>query len=471
MITLRPYQSDLLQATRDAMRRHRSVLMHLPTGGGKTALAATMLGNARAKGLRGWFIAHRDFLLTQTAATFDKVGIPFGFIAAGRPRHDLEAIQICAVATLGRRLARLTPPHLIIWDEAHHCAARTYDTIYNWAPNARHVGLTATPCRLDGKGLRKYFGEIVPGPTTGELIEQGWLAPYKAFAPSSPDLRGVHTRAGDYARDELATLMNSSEIVGDMVGHYQRLANGMRAVYYAVSIKHSEHIAAMFNAAGIPARHLDAESPTDERIAAAKAFAAGDLRVLTNVDLFGEGYDLSAQAGADVSVEAVGLARPTQSLALHLQQMGRSLRLAPGKEHAIILDHAGNLERHGFPDDDREWTLEGAPKKPAGKGVAARMCKSCFAMLRLSQKVCPHCGAVAEAQAREVDEIDGELEEVKPRPRVIDLDRARAGSYEALLRIERERGYKPGWARHVWDAKQRREQFRAEQQARAYGVI
>jgi superfamily II DNA or RNA helicase len=246
VIQLRPYQSDIIERTRDALRRVRSVLIHSPTGSGKTALAAFMLGSARQRGRRSWFIAHRDFLLEQTAATFDKVGIPYSFVAAGRWHDPSELVQICSIGTLQRRLGRLALPDVIVWDECHHIASASYTRVYEWATGARHVGLTATPARLDGKGLRKYFNEIVPGPSVSTLIRDGFLSPYRAFAPTAPSMAGVHTIAGDYNRGELADVMDTDQIVGDLVRHYRERANGMRAVYYCVSIRHSEQVASMF---------------------------------------------------------------------------------------------------------------------------------------------------------------------------------------------------------------------------------
>lgn len=456
MLTLRPYQSKLIDDTRSALRRVRSVLIQLGTGAGKTVLAAFMLGTARSRGRRSWFIAHRDFLLEQTALTFDKIGIPYGFIAAGRLQDASEAVQICSVGTLTRRLARYTPPDVIVWDECHHIAAGSYRRIYDWASSARHIGLSATPARLDGKGLSTYFDEIVSGPSVSELIRDGFLSPYRAFAPSAPSMTGVHTIAGDYNRGELDDVMDTDQIVGDLVRHYRQLAPGKRAIYYAVSVNHSQHIAATFNASGIPAMHLDGDSSTAERIAAARAFAAGDVRVISNVDLFGEGYDLSAQAGMDVAVEAIGLARPTQSLVLHLQQMGRGLRVAPGKDHAIILDHAGNCARHGLPDDEREWSLNGIERKKAkSEASAVKQCPKCFGVHAPGRPKCPYCGHVYEIEGREVDEIAGELSEIDAiAVRMVKKDEIRkARTRESLEAIARARGYKPGWVEYVMAAR------------------
>ncbi len=463
MISLRPYQSQIITDTRAALRTHPSVMIQLPTGGGKTCIAASMLGAARARGYRAWFLAHRDFLLEQTSRTFDQVGIAHAFIAAGRHADQFEPIQIVSVQTLGRRLKRYTPPDLIVWDEAHHVAAKTYKTIREWAANARHIGLSATPTRLDGKGLTAYFDHMVLGPTVNSLINGGFLSRYKAFAPYTPNLGGVKTQAGDYAAGQLADVMDTSEIIGDLVLHYKERANGKRAIYFAVSIRHSEHIASSFSAAGIPALHLDGTSPTADRIAAAKAFAAGDIKVISNVEIFGEGFDLSAQANTEATVEVVGLARPTQSLALHLQQVGRALR--PKSEPAVILDHAGNLLRHGLPDQDRTWTLTGIERgKRAGESAPSpRQCMTCFAVCRSTARVCTECGTPFAVQAREVTEVAGELQEMqaiaadvarKDEARRQRQDIGQAKTRSDLEAIARARGYKPGWVDYILRARE-----------------
>ncbi len=460
VIELRPYQSAVIDELRTALSRHRSALCVAPTGSGKTVLAAYMLGTARQRGKSAWFIAHRDFLLDQTAATFDSVGIPYGFIAAGRPYNPAHQVQIVSIGTASRRLDRLTPPNIIVWDEAHHIAAAGYRKIYQWAQWSRHVGLSATPARLDGKGLDEFFDEIVSGPSVAQLMADGYLSQYRAFAPSAPNLNGVHTIAGDYNRGELGMVMDDGQIIGDMVRHYREKADGRRAIYFCVGVEHSRHITSILSASGIPSMHLDAGSSTDERRLCAQRLARGDLRVLTNVDLFGEGFDLSAQAETECPVEVVGLARPTKSLSLHLQQIGRSLR--PKTEPAIILDHAGNLLRHGLPDDRREWTLKGIDRRKAAsrEGPAVTQCGSCFGVYRAGLMACPYCGIGRTLQAREVEEVAGELREID-RAAMLAREkdkkaRDRQEQFEArttaeLIQLARRRGYKnPGyWALNI----------------------
>jgi DNA repair protein RadD len=470
---LRPYQEDMIAGARALLRQHQAVLIQAPTGAGKTALAAFMAGSAVSKGLRVWFICHRDFLVDQTSKTFTKVGIDHAFIAAGWTFQPHKRVQICSIDTVKNRLDRLTPPDLVIWDEGHHTAAAGWRKVRDWADKAKHVGLSATPCRLDGKGLDDLFNAMVPGPAVSWLIENKFLSDYRAYAPSTPDLSGVHTRAGDYAAGELDAAMNKAAMIGEYPRHYLTYARGMRAVYFATSVATSERIAAMFRDAGVHAQHIDGTTPTAERKAYARRFALGEIQVLTNAALFGEGYDLAAQAGIDVSIDCVGLCRPTQSLALHLQQIGRGLRLSEGKRHAVILDHAGNIMKHGLPDDDREWSLEGQKKGKKGAqdiAVPLRQCPKCFACHRPAPK-CPDCGYSYPIEVKQtIEEVEGELLEIdKEALRATrKAEEAKARTLDELIALGQARGYKNpvAWAGHRATARHAaRNQRRAMPQA------
>ncbi len=458
MLELRDYQRDLIDRTRDALRTHRAVLVQAPTGSGKTALAAYMIARAAERGKRAWFICHRDFLITQTSAALTLAGVEHGYIAADRPWTS-HAVQVCGIDTLRRRLDRLVAPDLIVWDEAHHASAATWSRVYAWAGNqCRHVGLSATPARPDGRGLDRHFSALVNGPSVGWLIARNYLSRYRAFAPSTPDLGGVTRRGGDYAADQLVGIMDTGQIAGNIVGQYKARANGKRAIYYAVSIDHSQHLVGSFRAAGISAEHLDGTCGSDDRQRTARALADGSISVICNVDLFGEGFDLAASAGRDVNIEAVGLCRPTQSLTLHLQQVGRALR--PKHEPAIICDHAGNLMRHGLPDDEREWTLTGIKRRSrdADNGPAVRMCPECYGVFSAATRICPYCGKQAPLTPREVEEIAADL--VEADAAMLKAAKRREVGYartlDDLQRVAAMRGYKPGWARHIWEARARR---------------
>ena len=446
MIEERPYQRDLIDRTRESLRRHRSVLVQSPTGSGKTVLSAKMIGGAQSHEHRSYFICHRQELIEQTAKTFTEVGIPFGYIASGYPTDPYQNTQICSINTLVSRIDNIKHPKLAIWDEAHHVAAGGWSRVHDKWSGTYHVGLTATPERLDGKGLGTWFKDIILGPSVADLIKEGYLSDYKIFAPGKPDLTDVHTRMGDYKTGELADVMDNGTITGDAIGHYLRLARGKRAAVFCVSVKHSEHVAAQFRAAGVMAVHVDGKMRRQDRRAAIEGFRKGEIEVITNVEIINEGFDLPA-------IEAGILLRPTQSLSLFLQQVGRALR--PGKEFAIILDHAGNAARHGLPDDEREWTLEDkvrSRKKGEAKEVAIRECPKCYAVHR-PHPTCPNCGFVYEIQYREVEVQEGNLVQLDKEKlrRKRYREQSTCTSKDDLVALAKARGYKNphGWAYYI----------------------
>ena len=459
MFILHDYQEDMIQRARLALRTNNSILLQSPTGSGKTVLASTMLGRASQKKLRSFFICHRSELIDQTARTFDEVGIPYGYIASGYRADPFQPVQICSIQTLARRYDKVAKPDLAVWDECHHLGAKSWATVHSFYENAKHVGLTATPERLDGKGLKEQFSNMVKGPSVAWLIKNGYLADYKMFAPSRPDLAKVHTKMGDYERSELAHAMDNSTITGDAIKHYQRLTPGKRAVVFAVSIKHSQHIAEQFKLNGIMATHIDGTTPKAERKMAIARFRSGTVKVLCNVEIVGEGFDLP-------DIEAAILLRPTQSTALYLQQIGRALRVKSDGSKAIILDHAGNHMRHGLPDDDREWTLEGHKRKGRKQEqenlVAIRQCPKCY-FVHKPLPICPGCGytyLMSEKMPEVIDEKLVEIEKARVRNHR-KYEERRCETYEDFLALGKARGYKGA---HTWArirAEQRKKRRRA----------
>lgn len=472
---LRGYQANMIEGARAALRRVKRVLIQAPTGAGKTVLASFMVGQTTGRGQAAWFICHRAELVEGTSKTFHKFGQAHGIIAAGHPMNLQQLAQVCSIQTLVNRLHTLKAPRLAIIDEAHHCGAENWAKVVKWLHDngTLVVGLSATPQRLDGQGLDAHFDEMVMGPAVSWLIEQGFLAEYRVFAPPGADMTGVRKQMGDFARGETEARVDKPKLLGDMIEHWKRHAMALRTVAFGVTVAHSQHIAEQFNAAGIPAAHLDGGTPKGERAQIIRDYADGRLRVITNVDLFGEGFDLSAIAQRDVTVDCVIQGRPTQSLALHLQQVGRALRPQPGKV-AIILDHAGNTQRHGLPDDEREWTLEGRPK---GRGAANDnappppvICDGCFnAIRRPLPPACPHCGKRLLAEVKEIKVAEGELVEITPAmKRELQMQRQReeaeAKSLEQLVALARARGYKypTQWAQHKFGARMMRNRVHAK---------
>lgn len=454
MIQLRPYQARVLDECRAAYaQRNRAVLLCMPTGAGKTMTASTVVHGAAAKRNTTWWLTHRRELAAQASQTFHALGIPHGTVQSGYVSDPGALVQVASIQTIVRRLDELPEPALIVFDETHHIGAASWDAIFHRFPAARVLGLTATPWRLDGQGLGRWYSHMVLGPSTAELIGEGSLSPYRLFAPATPDLSGVGTTAGDYQRGALAKAMDKPAIVGDAIGHYRSLCAGKRAVVFAAGVDNSKNIAAQFNAAGIPAEHVDGSMSIEERDAAVARFRAGETLILSNADLFGEGFDVPA-------IEAAILLRPTKSLSLHLQQVGRALRPAPGKSEAIILDHAGNSLIHGLPDDEREWSLDDREKRKrsAAAEVAIRSCTECFFIYRPAPK-CPQCGHAPVMKPREIEVIEGTLKEVqKVEARAKFKEQGKAGSLDALIELGRQRGYKNPrfWAERVWASRQGR---------------
>jgi superfamily II DNA or RNA helicase len=294
---------------------------------------------------------------------------------------------------------------LVVWDECHHVASSTWSTLAASLSGALHIGLTATPQRLDGKGLGAYFDTLIQGPSVAVLTAQGWLSPYRYYAPTLTDLSAVHRVAGDYNKREAADVMQQSTVVGDAVSHYQQHGNGGRALVFAWSIEASKDIADSFTAAGIEAEHVDGETARVARGYALRRFRDGQLRVLCNVDLFGEGLDVPA-------VDAVFLLRPTASLGLYLQQVGRGLRPAAGKPFVRIFDHVNNWQRHGLPDDARTWTLTGDTTRTRISEPMGKRCAVCFGVSRVGAPRCALCGVAFPVKAREVQQVKGELQAV-----------------------------------------------------------
>jgi len=453
MLNLRPYQLSAIEALRAAYRQGaRSPLFVMATGGGKTIVLAEILRGVASRGRSAIVLVHRRELIAQTSAKLALADVPHGIIAAGTVATDAP-IQVASVQTLARRLDRIAAqPDLIVIDEAHHAAANTWDKALTHWPEALRLGVTATPVRQDGRGLGMVFDRLVLGPSTAELVSGGFLCPARLYAPPPiADLSGLHRRAGDYAIDEAAERMDRPTVTGDAISHYQRLAAGQRAIAFCCNVKHAEHVCAAFNHAGVVAATLLGSTDPLRRDATVACFAAGNLQVLVTVDVVSEGFDIPA-AGCAI------LLRPTQSLGLYLQQVGRVLRPAPGKAAAIVLDHVGNVHRHGWPDDCREWSLEDRPTRARSAGEPAltvRTCPECFSAFKPAP-ICPACGAQSQPSPREIQQRDGELQELERK--AVTRERRQARTLQDLIHVGQARGMKNpvGWAKHVYFARQQR---------------
>jgi superfamily II DNA or RNA helicase len=322
---------------------HKKPLVTLPTGAGKTVVFAWLANQTQLKNKTVWFVVHRKELLDQTVDTFNKFDIP------------VKNIHIGMVHSFANHPERYGKPDLIIIDEAHHSSAATWLKIIHSYPDTFLIGLTATPCRLDGKPLGDIYDDLILGVTPKQLIDSGYLAPFRYFAPSVADLSGLKKRGSDFDTDQAAEILMERAVFGDVIKHWHELADGLQTICYCSSVKHSVATAEAFQSDGVNAVHFDGTTPKNERTEIIKKFKNGEIKILCNVDLIGEGFDVP-------DCWCCVLLRPTTSAGLFIQQSGRALRPQPDKT-AIIIDHVGNYVRHGLPDDDHEFSLHGKAMK------------------------------------------------------------------------------------------------------------
>jgi len=467
-IILRPYQIKALDDVRAAYRSgKRAPLLVSPTGSGKTVMFSHVANGVKQRGKRVIILCHRAELIEQIERALRDVGLIPGIIAADRAESPRAPVQVASVMSLLRRLERTPAPDLIICDEAHHCISTSSwgKVIKHW-PQALVLGVTATPIRLSGEGLDDVFDTLVQGPTVRELIEIGSLSPVTVYAPPGPDLSGVHIRMGEYIASELSEVMSKSTVVGDAVEHYTRHAPGRPAIAFCVSVKHAIAVAEQFRKGGYTSVNIDGSLDASIRRTIVRDFTAGRINVLTSCDLISEGFDVPR-------VEVGLLLRPTQSLGLYLQQCGRVLRPFPGKERALILDHAGNTFKHGLPGADREWSLAGRVGDGRGKAgdspiVSVRVCGRCFAANASTRRECGECGELFETKARAPAQLAGTLQEVTddgvPHASGASEEKRRkrtpnaANDLAGLIALGEMRGYRnpAGWAKHILEAREKK---------------
>jgi DNA repair protein RadD len=461
--TLHAFQVDVTaKIDAEIAAGRKRILLVAPTGSGKTVIAADFMRREAARRQRILFLAHRRELVRQAAAKLLAVGVDSGILQAGVRARPGEAAQVASVQTMHARCIRtrtveLPEADIVIVDEAHHAPARTYQKILERYPNALIVGLTATPCRGDGRGLGGIFDVIVECPSVAELISGGYLVPTRVYAPSEPDLKGVRVERGDYNESQLAKRMDQPKLVGDIIGHWHRLAQRRSTVVFATGVGHSVHIRDEFRGGGVLAEHIDANTPNEERDAILSRLARGEVEIVCNAMVLTEGWDCP-------SVSCLVMARPTKSLGLYRQMVGRVLRPAPGKDHALIIDHAGATFMHGFAEDEIIWTL-GEDEKAANPSHARRgnspgmpalvQCPECMGVM-FEGRGCSLCGWKPRPKAQSFAVRDGVLGEVGRDRKAHETPENRRLFYCRLLYIADERGYARGWASHKY-----REKFNA----------
>jgi DNA repair protein RadD len=457
MIALRPYQERTLELLEAALAvGRRAPLLVLPTGAGKTVIACELMHRALVRGQRSLFLAPRRELVVQASRQLASAGIAHGVLLAGaKPLGGLYAqVQVASVDTLRSRLQRnrivLPDPDLVIADEAHLSITKIRKALLDRWPQALRIGLTATPTRKDGRALGLLYDELIEPTTTAELVLRQFLVPARYFSLSEPDLARVHIVAGDYHQGELEVAVNRPELVGDIVEHWLKHAATRRTVVFATSIKHSSALCEEFLHVGVAAEHVDADTPQPLRDATFERFRSGQTQVLTNCFLASYGFDLP-------ELSCVVCARPTKSLMLYLQMIGRGLRTADGKSNCLVLDHSGAVHEHGFAHDERLWTLEGkralvervktASERLEEKQLTCPECQCVFAGARL----CPECGYFFAPIGKQVRTLEGELVEIGAHLAREQQDQL--AFYAELLGIARERRWNPGWAAHKFREK------------------
>ena len=446
---LRPYQEDLVEKTRWSIKtNHRAPLIVSPCGSGKTVMFSYFAKKANEKGNRVLILAHRIELVDQISATLSEFSVDHSFIAANRPYSGGHRTHVASVMSAVRRIHKMKPPNFIIIDESHHCIkGSSWSKILDAFPCSIKVGVTASPERLSGEGLGNIFDDLIMGPSVAELIRLGALSPYKIYSPTNIDLTAVRTRMGDYVGSELSNVMDKPSITGDVIKHYKKFADGKRAITFCTSVKHAKHVAEQFRASGYNAYSIDGTMDAGVRKKVVQDFRKGVINVLTSCDLISEGFDLPA-------IEAAIMLRPTKSLALWIQQSGRSLRPSPGKSHAIILDHAGNCRIHGLPDDERQWSLEGRSKHERKKPPESlRVCPKCFGAQRRGSASCSYCQHIFEIESRQIDEVEGELSEIDlvAHRKLQRFEQGSSRTLQDLMALGKKRGYRNPywWAQNV----------------------
>jgi superfamily II DNA or RNA helicase len=439
-MNLRPYQNQAIRDTYAALHEHNRVMLQLPTAAGKTHIAMAIIKHGLRHGKRIAFCVDRLTLLDQTLDAFIANGIPVGVVQGGHPMYSPERpVQVVSLQTLQRRDRKYWPPvDLFIFDEAHthyDVMSRVMDT---WSL-LKYIGLSATPFTT---GLGRHWDKLVVGATTEQLMNDGYLSSYVAYGPSAPDLTGVRSSQGDYVSSELDERM--TVITGDIIKHYKEHAHDKKTIVFTPTVRYAEFISEEFRQAGFTADYVCGRDSDERRQEALTNFANGKTQILASCEVLIKGYD-------QPDIECGIVARPTRSLSLHIQMLGRLLRIAPGKDRALILDHAGNIERLGFPDDPLPTTL---CTKERGTSTRDRRekdepepwnCSQCHFLVPPDKHICPQCGHQPKRPTN-VEVVEGKLQKLVGKRSMVE----KQAVYSQLLHIARERGYADGWVAHKY---------------------
>lgn len=454
---LRQYQAEGIDTMRKlVLEGFRRIVLVLPTGGGKTVVASSIIDMALAMGKRIIFVAHRIELINQTAKQLARFGITdIGVIRADDKRINPDApVQVCSIETLRNR--DKPPADIVFVDECHRALADSYRALFVAYPDALHIGLTATPFRTDNQGLGELYERLVVCAKPSQLIADGFIeSPRVITTPLLPDLTDVEVSgmSHDFHNAQLASAMMKPKLMGNIIEEWKNRAEGRRTVVFAVNIEHSKLICEAFRQEGVRAEHIDANTPTEDRNLALIKLEKYEIQVICNVDVLSEGWD-------QPSVKCSMLLRPTQSLRLHLQQCGRILRpwkgedgFFPGPRSALIIDHAGNCRRHGLPQHDRVYDLtKGSISRELGPSL--RTCEKCYTLWSGASRECPECGWVMPVKEHSPIQHDETVKLVEIDPtQVFTLEDEQRAYFMKQLALAREQGKKVGWVQYRWKDK------------------
>lgn len=442
MLKLWDFQEDLVNQARAAYQAgNKHVLIQSATGSGKSVISSAIVKGAITRENKCWFVVPRVELMKQMSTTFSKFDIPHRYITSGEKYFVDAPSQICTLQTLVKRFEFVKPPDFVVIDETHY-GGKSVDTLVWYARDRglRTLGLSATPARSDNFGMADWYQSMVRGPSIRSLIDRNFLSRYKLVRPDAEFRRGVQ--------------------VTDHVESWVKYSGGRKTIAYTKDIQHSKKVALDFCNAGIPAAHMDAGTPAEERRRIIEGFADGKIKIICNVFLLTFGFDLAAQVDRAVNVRCVLDLAATESLTSQLQKWGRALRYDPDGE-AVIIDLAGNSMpgAHGFPCAERDWILSSEDLHVRDVEIRERalrtvLCKSCFMPSKLGPLNCPHCGEPFSYDGKKIRVIDGELIEISPEQMQQEEEAARrrarsevgrTKTMDDLWKIARERGYKPGW--------------------------
>lgn len=475
----RPYQAEIERQIDECMDNLvRAMLVVSSTGSGKSGLTAYLLDKFARQGKRCLFAVHRRTLVQDIVGRVTAhTDLPISVILPGEQYDAGSLIHIGSIQSVMARKRRgfnFGDFDILIVDEAHlvNSKAGDYKTLFDQHPKSTIIGFTATPIRRKNRGLGDIFKSLIQTLTYPDAFRDGWLVPARYFIASSPDLSSVKIKMDEYDELDLANIMNKPKLIGDAVEHYYNYANGKRAVCFAVNVKHSLAMCESFNEAGIPAAHMDANTPDVERQAIFKAFNSGEILVLTNVGVLSTGVDLPL-------LEVVIDCQPTKSLALYMQKLGRGLRTSPGKLNVLYFDHANNYDIHGDIADYNEWTLEtsvgkGAKKDEGGSTKEKKLlkkeinCEYCGHTF-IAARYCPQCKEVVEYKKypEYIDHTDDQLIEVNGsiKKEKKSTSKEKEDWYFGLLSWTRNNvkwngeAYKDGYAAYLWKIRFKTEQW------------